>query len=48
MVQFRNRVVHLYNSIDGDILYQILVNEIEEIKSMFKILIKIIEQNPDE
>jgi len=47
MAQFRNRVVHLYNSIDVDVLYQILVNEIEDIKSLFKILIEIIEQNPD-
>jgi len=47
MVQFRNRVVHLYNSIDVDILHQILINEIEDIKSLFKILIEIIEKNPD-
>lgn len=47
MVQFRNRVVHLYNSIDVDLLHQILVNEIEDIKSLFKILIEIIEKNPD-
>ena len=47
MAQFRNRVVHLYNSIDVDVLYQILINEIEDIKSLFKILIEIIEKNPD-
>ena len=47
MVQFRNRVVHFYNSIDVDLLYKILVNEIEDIKNLFKILIEIIEQNPD-
>lgn len=47
MAQFRNRVVHLYNRINTKVLYQILTNEIKDIKSFYKVLLKIIEQYPD-
>jgi len=47
MAQFRNRVVHLYNRIDTKVLYQILINEIKDIKNFYKVLLKIIEQHPD-
>jgi len=48
MAQFRNRLVHLYNRIDTKTLYKILVDEIEDIKSFYKTLLKIIEQHPDD
>ncbi len=32
MSQFRNRIVHLYNHIDTETLYDILVNELNDIK----------------
>jgi len=47
MVQFRNRVVHVYNSIDVEMLYQIFCNEINDIKNLYEIFIRIIEQSND-
>jgi uncharacterized protein YutE (UPF0331/DUF86 family) len=46
MSQFRNRIVHLYNRIDLKVLYEILINELEEIKDFLKTLLNIIEKNP--
>jgi len=42
MCQFRNRVVHLYNHIDTKTLYEILVNDLEDIKDFYIALLKII------
>ena len=47
MAQFRNRVVHLYNRIDVEVLHKILVKEIDDIKSFYKDLLAVIEQHPD-
>lgn len=43
MSQFRNRIVHLYNHIDTETLYDILVNELDDIKTFFENLLEIIE-----
>jgi len=45
MSQFRNRIVHLYNHIDTEILYDILVNEFMDIKEFYTILLEIIESS---
>ncbi|MBM4348205.1 MAG: DUF86 domain-containing protein, partial [Deltaproteobacteria bacterium] len=42
--QFRNRIVHLYNHIDTETLYDILVNETEDIIHFYTDLIKVIEK----
>lgn len=47
MVRFRNRVVHLYNKIDRQILYQILTKELDDIKEFYGLLLDIIEKHPD-
>ncbi len=44
MSQFRNRIVHLYNHIDTETLYDILTNELDDIKELYTNLLKIIEQ----
>lgn len=44
MSQFRNRIVHLYNHIDTEMLYDILTNELDDIKEFYINLLKIIEQ----
>ena len=44
MSQFRNRIVHLYNHIDTEMLYDILTNELDDIKEFYANLLKIIEQ----
>lgn len=41
--QFRNRIVHIYNHIDTETLYDILVNELGDIIEFYTDLIKIIE-----
>lgn len=46
MSQFRNRIVHLYNQIDLEVLYEILAEELGEIKDFLKNLFNIIEKNP--
>ncbi|MBI4743860.1 MAG: DUF86 domain-containing protein [Actinobacteria bacterium] len=43
MSQFRNRIVHLYNHIDTEVLYDILVNEHTDIKDFYTNLLEIIE-----
>lgn len=47
MVQFRNRVVHLYNRIDHGILYNILTQELDDIKEFYALLLDIIGKHPD-
>jgi len=47
MSQFRNRIVHLYNHIDTQTLYDILVNEFDDIKNFYTNLLKIIEEHRD-
>lgn len=42
MCQFRNRIVHFYNHIDTKTLYEILVNDLEDIKDFYIALLKII------
>ncbi len=44
MSQFRNRIVHLYNHIDTRTLYEILVNELDDIKDFYTKLLEIIEK----
>lgn len=43
MSQFRNRIVHLYNHIDIEMLYEILANELPDIKDLYITLLDIIE-----
>lgn len=43
MSQFRNRIVHLYNHIDTKALFNILVNELNDIKEFYADMLKIIE-----
>ena len=45
MSQFRNRIVHLYNHIDTEMLYDILTNELDDIKEFYPSLLNIIEQH---
>jgi len=47
MVQFRNRVVHLYNRIDLRILYDIVTKEVRDIRDFYDLLLSIIASNPD-
>ena len=47
MVQFRNRVVHLYNRIDTQMLYSIVTNELGDISELLVKLLDVIEANPD-
>lgn len=44
MSQFRNRIVHLYNRIDTKTLYDILVNELDDIKDFYTNLLNIIDK----
>lgn len=44
MSQFRNRIVHLYNHIDTKALYDILVNELTDIKEFYIKLLEIIDR----
>ncbi|MBI3582785.1 MAG: DUF86 domain-containing protein [Nitrospinae bacterium] len=45
MSQCRNRIVHLYNHIDTEMLYDILMNELDDIKEFYASLLNIIEQH---
>ncbi len=47
MIQFRNRIVHLYNQIDRKILYDILVNELDDIKEFYADLLKILDETKE-
>ena len=44
MCQFRNRIIHVYNHIDTKTLYDILTNELGDIKNLYKDLLKIIDK----
>lgn len=44
MSKFRNRIVHLYNHIDTEELYNILVNELDDIKRFYANLLEVIEK----
>ena len=46
MIQLRNRIVHFYNNVDLKILYQILQEELVDIKELYQRLILVIEKNP--
>jgi uncharacterized protein YutE (UPF0331/DUF86 family) len=45
MSKFRNRIVHLYNHIDTEAIYNILVNELDDIKDFYITLLEIIESS---
>lgn len=47
MIQFRNRIVHFYNTMNMKILYQILQNELIDIREIYREFIQIIEKNPE-
>jgi uncharacterized protein YutE (UPF0331/DUF86 family) len=47
MIQFRNRIVHFYNDIDLKILYQILQEELVDIRELYRTFILIIEEHPE-
>jgi len=47
MIQFRNRIVHFSNDIDLKILYQILQEEVVDIRELYRTLILIIEDHPE-
>lgn len=47
MIQFRNRIVHFYNDVDLKILYQILQEELVDIRELYRTLILIIEEHPE-
>ena len=47
MIQFRNRLVHFYNDVDLKILYQILQEEMADIRELYRTLIQIIEEHPE-
>ena len=45
IIQFRNRIVHIYNHIDTETLYDILVNELHDIKEILQDMLEIIEND---
>jgi uncharacterized protein YutE (UPF0331/DUF86 family) len=47
MIQFRNRIVHFYNDIDLRVLFQILQEELIDIRELYGTLILIIEEHPE-
>ena len=47
MIQFRNRIVHFYNDIDLKILFQVLQEELVDIRELYHKLILIIDKHPD-
>jgi uncharacterized protein YutE (UPF0331/DUF86 family) len=47
MVAFRNRVVHLYNRIDPDLVYEILQQHTEDLERLRQVLVDTILQHPD-
>ena len=47
MIQFRNRIVHFYNDIDLKVLFQILQEELIDIRELYGALILIIEEHPE-
>ena len=47
MIQFRNRIVHFYNTMNLKTLYEILQNELIDIREIYREFIQIIEKNPE-
>jgi len=47
MIQFRNRIVHLYDDIDRKVLFRILQEESADIRELYRTLVMIIEENPE-
>jgi uncharacterized protein YutE (UPF0331/DUF86 family) len=47
MIQFRNRIVHFYNDIDLKVLYQIIQEELADIRELYRTLVLIIEEHPE-
>jgi len=47
MIQFRNRIVHFYNNIDLKVLYQILQEELLDIRELYRTLTLVIEEHPE-
>ena len=47
MIQFRNRIVDFYNDIDLKVLFQILQEELIDIRELYGALILIIEEHPE-
>ena len=47
MIQFRNRIVHFYNDTDLKILYQILQEELIDIRELYRTLLLIIAEHPE-
>lgn len=45
IIHFRNRIVHVYNHIDTETLYDILVNELSDIKEIFQDILGVIEND---
>jgi uncharacterized protein YutE (UPF0331/DUF86 family) len=48
MIQFRNRVVHVYNNLDVEVLYGILQEEIDDIRVLYRTFLEIIEAHEGE
>lgn len=48
MIQFRNRVVHLYNRIDIEVLYGILREGIDDIRMLYRTFLEVIETHESE
>ena len=48
MSQFRNRIVHLYNRLDNKVLYDILINEVDDIKELYTGLLDILDEHGKE
>ena len=48
MVQFRNRVVHLYNQIDSDTVYEIMGDSLDDIRTLYRTLLEIIGRHEEE
>lgn len=48
MIQFRNRVVHVYNNIDAEVLYGILREEMDDIRLFYRTLLETIEAHETE
>ncbi len=45
MVQFRNRIVHFYNNIALKMLYQILQEELVDIRELYRLFLQIIDEH---
>jgi len=48
MIQFRNRVVHLYNRIDVEVVYRILREELDDIRKLYRVLLDVIDAHEGE